>query len=178
MSSYVNMIKSLITNPSFNQDTIMEVLNGYKEAKLITEEEFKTLLLDIEDYYSVSTLKEKQIYQTKVNLAIYLEEHPMFSYIKHKDGRFYRVTQDKQQQLTSTLLMYQGYLQNGYEYPLTWNDTGSVCEPWTFEELFSLAAQVNNYVKPLVALQQETDVTIQLAKTKEEVLAIDVNPYK
>ena len=133
---------------------------------------------EIKEYYSLDNLKEKCILETKVNLSKFLEENPLFSNIKYEDGRYYKVTQEKQQQLTSTLLMYQGYLQNGYEYPLTWNDTGSPCEPWTYKELFLLASQVNDYVKPLVALQQETEVAIRLAKTKKEVLAIDVNPYR
>ena len=74
--------------------------------------------------------------------------------------------------------MYKGYLENGYECHLTWNDTGNTCEEWTYEELFLLAAEINNYVKPLVALQQETEVEIKEAKTKEEVLSINTNPYQ
>ena len=74
--------------------------------------------------------------------------------------------------------MYQGYMANGYEYSLSWNDTGNTCEPWAYEELFLLATEINNYVKPLVALQQATEVSIKNAKTKEEVLSINTNPYQ
>ena len=74
--------------------------------------------------------------------------------------------------------MYNGSIQAGIEYPLTWNDTGSVCEEWTYDQLFLLAAEINGYVKPLVTLQQETEIAIKNAKTKEDVLSIDTNPYK
>ena len=74
--------------------------------------------------------------------------------------------------------MYNCYIQAGLEYSLTWNDTGNVCEEWTYDQLFLLAAEINGYVKPLVVLQQETEVAIKNAKTKEEILSIDTNPYK
>lgn len=177
-SQYSDMIKALITNPSYSQDDIINILNSYKEAKIITDKEYDYLQLEIQNYYSLDNLKDKCILETRLNLSKFLEENPLFSYIKHREGRFYRVTQEKQQQLTSTILMYKGYLENGYECHLTWNDTGNTCEEWTYEELFLLAAEINNYVKPLVALQQETEVEIKEAKTKEEVLSINTNPYQ
>lgn len=175
---YFNMIKSLITNPNFTQDKIYSILNSYKEAKILTEEEVTNLTSSIEDYYSIDTLKDKCIQTTKDNLAIYLEENPLFSTVKHKEGRYYTVTQEKQQQLTSTLLMYSGYLQAGIPYTLTWNDTGNTCEEWDYNTLFTLASQITSYVKPLVTLQQETEVDIKNAKTKEEILSVNTNPYK
>ena len=177
-SQYSNMIKALITNPSYSQEDIVKILNSYKEAKIITDKEYDYLQLEIQNYYSLDNLKDKCILETRLNLSKFLEENPLFSYVKHKEGRFYRVTQEKQQHLASTLLMYQGYMANGYEYSLSWNDTGNTCEPWTYEELFLLAAEINNYVKPLVALQQATEVSIKNAKTKEEVLSINTNPYQ
>ena len=176
-NEYYDIIKALIENPNFTQEAIKSVMDTYREAGLISESEIFNLNFLIEDYYSLDTLKDKCILETKLNLSKFLEENPLFSYIKHEEGRFYRVTLDKQQQLTSTLLMYTGYLQAGMEYPLTWNDTGSVCEVWTYDQLFLLAAEMNGYVKPLVALQQETEVIIKNAKTKEDVLSIDTNPY-
>ena len=177
-NQYFGIIKALIENPNFNQEAIKSIVNTYKEAGLISESEIFNLNFLIEDYYSLDTLKDKCILETKLNLSKFLEENPLLSYVKHKEGRFYRVTQEKQQQLTSTLLMYSGYQQAGIEFPLTWNDTGSVCEEWTYDQLFLLAAEMNGYVKPLVTLQQETEVAIKNAKTKEEILSIDTNPYK
>ena len=177
-SQYSDMIKALITNPSYSQDDIIIILNSYKEAKIITDKEYDYLQLEIQNYYSLDNLKDKCILETRLNLSKFLEENPLFSYVKHKEGRFYRVTQEKQQHLASTLLMYQGYMANGYEYSLSWNDTGNTCEPWAYEELFLLATEINNYVKPLVALQQATEVSIKNAKTKEEVLSINTNPYQ
>lgn len=175
---YYDMIEALVENPNYNQESVIRILNTYKEANLLTEDDVLELTFLIEDHYSLDTLKDKCILETKLNLSKFLEENPLFSYVKHKEGRFYRVTLDKQQQLTSTLLMYSGYQQAGIEFPLTWNDTGSVCEEWTYDQLFLLAAEMNGYVKPLVTLQQETEVAIKNAKTKEEILSVNTNPYK
>ena len=177
-NQYFGIIKALIENPNYTQEAIKSIINSYKEVNLLSKDEINELNVLIESYYSLDTLKDKCIIDSKLNLAKFLEENPLFSYVKHKEGRFYRVTQEKQQQLTSTLLMYNGSIQAGIEYPLTWNDTGSVCEEWTYDQLFLLAAEINGYVKPLVTLQQETEVAIKNAKTKEEILSIDTNPYK
>lgn len=177
-NQYFGIIKALIENPNYTQEAIKSIINSYEEVNLLSKDKINELNVLIDDYYSLDTLKDKCILESKLNLSKFLEENPLFSYVKHKEGRFYRVTLEKQQQLTSTLLMYSGYLQAGIEYPLTWNDTGSVCEEWTYDQLFLLAAEINGYVKPLVTLQQETEVAIKNAKTKEDVLSVDTNPYK
>lgn len=53
----------------------------------------------------LATLKKNQILLSKKNLAKYLEEHPLFSTCKYEEGRYYNVTAEKQQQLTSKVLM-------------------------------------------------------------------------
>ena len=113
-SQYSDMIKALITNPSYSQDDIINILNSYKEAKIITDKEYDYLQLEIQNYYSLDNLKDKCILETRLNLSKFLEENPLFSYVKHTEGRFYRVTQEKQQHLASTLLMYQSYMANCY----------------------------------------------------------------
>ena len=60
------------------------------------------------------------------------------------------------------------------DYQLTWNDTGNICEEWTFEELFTLSNEINNYVKPLIKKQQEIEVAIKNATTKEELNSIKI----
>lgn len=123
----------------------------------------------------LETLKKNQIKLSKNNLAKYLEEHPLFSTVKYEEGRYYNVTSEKQQQLTSKILMYQGYASMGLPYTLTWNDTGDVCEEWTFAELFTLSTQIDAYVTPLVKLQQTLEVAIKNATTQEDVLAVNID---
>ena len=76
--------------------------------------------------------------------------------------------------MASQILLYQGNATIGNQYVLTWNDIGNVCEEWTFEELFTLSNQINEYVKPLVKQQQEIEVTIKNATTKKELNEIKI----
>lgn len=122
----------------------------------------------------LDNVKDKAIEVSKENLAIYLKEHPLLSYIKYQDGRYYNVTSEKQQQLTSTLLMYQGYAQAGLEYDLKWNDMGNVCESWEYAQLFMLSMEIDAYVKIFVEMQQCIEVSIRNAQSIEEVSGIDV----
>lgn len=132
--------------------------------------------VNIEDPEDIlSTIRQNQIALSKLNLSAYLEANPLFSTVKYEDGRYYTVTTEKQQQLTSKILMYQGYQAMGMGYELTWNDSGNVCEPWTFEELFRLSCEIDIYVTPLVKMQQSIEVLIKNAETQEEVLDIDVS---
>lgn len=120
-------------------------------------------------------LKNELIQQSKLDLQEYLKNNPLLSYVKHFEGRYYTVTQEKQQQLTSKLMLYTMSMQNGQYYQLTWNDTGSECEPWTFEELSQLAAEMDAYVTPLVSAQQRYEAQINSATTKAEMDAVTLD---
>ena len=122
----------------------------------------------------LATLKKNQILLSKKNLAKYLEEHPLLSKCKYEEGRYYNVTAEKQQQLTSKVLMATMYAQAGIPYNLTWNDTGDICESWELSQLQQLSMEIDAYVTPLVSLQQTMEVTINECVTQEEVLAVNV----
>ena len=132
------------------------------------EEEIKPSSSDL------SYIKNELIKLSKSKLAQYLNDNPLFSTVKHYEGRYYNVSEEKQLRLTSQLLLYQGNITLGISYELTWNDIGNVCEEWTFEELFALSNQINEYVKPLVKQQQEIEVAIKNATTKQELNEIKI----
>ena len=112
---------------------------------------------------------------SKNNLAQDLKDNPLFSTVKYEEGRYYNVTMEKQQLLTSTLLSYQ--LDNifGTESNLKWNDTKNVCEPYSFEQLGRLSKEIKLYVEPLVEKQQQMEVKIRNCKTEEEVFNIKLD---
>ena len=122
----------------------------------------------------LSQLQENQIKLSKLNLSAYLETHPLFSTFKYEEGRYYNVTSEKQQQMTSKMMLNELYKAQGIPYELTWNDTGNICEPCTEVELATLSMQVDAYVTPLIKMQQTIEVEIKNATTQEEVLQIDV----
>lgn len=120
----------------------------------------------------LTEIQENQIELTKKNLAKYLEDNPLFSRVKYKDGRYYNVTFKKQQQLSSKLMLYKLYESENIPYILTWNDTGNISEEWTYEELLQLSAEINDYVSPLILEQQRLEIDIKNAENQEELLRI------
>ena len=116
-------------------------------------------------------LKEQKIIKSKTDLQTYLAEHPL----QWTDGKYYTITAEKQQQLTSKLLSATFAQQTGTEYDLKWNDTEQVCEPWTLENLTALAFAIDTRVTALVTYQQEKERLIRDAETLETLESIVVN---
>lgn len=189
---------------TLNNNIIVEVKESYKELtpkegfkiiydecvvdKLIVPMEFDvSRLIIVEDgtYVppspplpqepTVSEVQENQIKLSKLYLATYLEENPLFSTVKYEDGRYYNVTLQKQYSLTDRLLKHTIF--KGTK-PLYWNSVGETSEIWTYEELLKLSTEIEDYVNPLVELQREVELRIRECTTQEEVLAVDINPYR
>ena len=116
-------------------------------------------------------LKEIRIAQSKSDLQSYLSNHPL----QWTDGKYYTITAEKQQQLTSKLLSATFAQQIGTEFDLKWNDTKQVCEPWTLENLTALAFAIDARVTALVTYQQEKERLIRDAETLETLESIVVN---
>ena len=132
---------------------------------------------DIKEYNQINDLdsiKLELIKLSKSKLKEYLEKNTLFSKVKYSEGRYYTVDTEHQSRIASQLLLYQANTSLGLDYQLTWNDTGNICEEWTFEELFTLSNEINNYVKPLIKKQQEIEVAIKNATTKEELNSIKI----
>lgn len=136
--------------------------------------EEKEEIVTVKDEDNLSNLKKELIKLSKSKLSDYLENNPLFSRCKYEDGRYYTVDNEHQSRIASQLLLYQANTSLGLDYQLTWNDTGNVCEDWTFKELFTLSNEINNYIKPLVKKQQEIEVAIKNATTKEELNNIKI----
>lgn len=132
---------------------------------------------EYEDILEQNTLALKPglIAKSKTDLQEYIANNPLLSHAKHAKGRYYTVTQDKQQQLTSKLALYTMSTQMGKSYQLTWNDMGNECEPWEFAELSQLAAEMDAYITPLVSAQQRYEVQINNATTKAEMDAVTLD---
>lgn len=119
----------------------------------------------------LESIKEGKILQSKTDLQTYLANHPL----QWTDGKYYTITADKQQQLTSKLVSATFAAQAGQPYNLTWNDTEQVCVPWTVENLTALAFAIDARVTALVTYQQHKEVEMRNAETLKELNAITVN---
>lgn len=116
-------------------------------------------------------VKAQRIAQSKADLAVYLESHP----IQWTDGERYSITAEKQQQLTGKILSATLAQQTSTPYSLTWNSTGQVCKEWTLEELGKLAFAIDARVTALVTYQQTQEVAMRDAESLEALAAIEVN---
>ena len=119
--------------------------------------------------------KEFLIRKSKLNLVQYLENNPMPSTCHNNTLAYYNVTAEKQAQFTSKFTAHQVLLQSGVEDTMTWNSTGSPCEPWTDAECIQFIGELNLYITPLVSRQQHMEVELQQCTTIEELDNVDIN---
>ena len=115
--------------------------------------------------------KEQRIAQSKLDLASYLETHPL----QWTDGEYYSITAEKQNQLTSKVMAATVAQTMSTDYILTWNSTGDVCKEWTLEDLMALAFAIDARVTKLVSYQQTQEVAMKNAKSQEELDGIVVD---
>ena len=111
------------------------------------------------------------IADSKSSLAAYLLAHPM----QWTDGKYYSITAEKQQQLTSKIMSATMAQTMSVPYNLTWNSTGDECKPWTLQDLSALAFAIDARVTALVSYQQAQEVAMRNAQTIEELDAIVVD---
>lgn len=164
--SYVKLQKNGKKALSDRRDFDLYLMNDtfYKKSEVDlfwTPEKLKTL--DEE--------KAERIAQSKTDLAAYLEAHPL----QWTDGKYYSITSEKQQWLTSKLFSASSAERAGKPYDLTWNDTGDVCTEWELTDLWELAYAIDARVTALVTYQQTKEKAMRDAETKEALDAIEVN---
>lgn len=185
--------KKLLINDSLH-DKIIVALNSRPQIKEIEVPSY------IGNASTLEEVREIMIMQSKLNLAQYLEDNPLFSKCKYEEGRYYNITKEKQDQLTSTLASYmsdilpqlvigmsnsQVNIKSLEEFvltldnlpqTLTWNDIGNPCEIYSYKELYQLKNEIFATVKPLVSMQQIMEVAIREKTTCiEDALKIDIS---
>lgn len=127
----------------------------------------------IEDIGNLEQEKNERILKSKNDLEVYLSMNPL----QWIDGNYYSITAEKQSQLTSKLAVAQAKETAGIPYELKWNTTNEVCVPWELNDLLALAFAIDERVTALVSYQQEKEVAIRNAETKEilDSIVIDYN---
>ena len=153
------------------QELEKKAWNSLGFCDLVIEDGVLTDILPKEIPVDLDSTKEQKILQSKVDLQTYLAEHPL----QWTDGKYYTITAEKQQQLTSKLLSATFAQQAGTPYDLKWNDTEQVCVSWTLENLTALAFAIDARVTALVTYQQEKERQIRDAETLETLESIVVN---
>ena len=120
---------------------------------------------------NIEPIKQQKIAQSKIDLAAYLETHPL----QWSDGEYYSITSEKQAQLTSKIMAATMAQTMSQPYTLTWNSTGEVCKEWTLQDLSALAFAIDARVTSLVTYQQTQEVAMRNVQTLEELEAIVVD---
>lgn len=115
--------------------------------------------------------KPNMVLKTKQDLQIFLSKNPLL----WTDGKYYSVTQEKQNLLTSNIATYQIEVQTNPEAIITWNATGEECVQWDIQQLCALAVAIKDYVKPMVTYQQGLEIQINNCQSLEELNSIEIN---
>lgn len=172
---YADMGKKLLINNELLDKVAMGVNAKLEDFVEIDDADYIPPEIPQEDEeLSLTELQENQIKLSKSNLSTYLEDNPLFSTIKYEEGKYYTVTQEKQNLLVRELFKH--FLDP--QATLYWNSTGESYEEWTFEELKSLKTEIENYVRPLVQRQQELEKEIRKGTSSIDILNIELDPYK
>lgn len=119
----------------------------------------------------LNSAKAQKIIESKVNLAEWLENHPM----QYTDGKYYSVTEEKQALLNSNLASYERAQDAGFPYPMKWNATGEECEEWDYPDLVALSLTIAGYVAPKVAAQQAVEIEINACTSIEELAEVVID---
>ena len=119
----------------------------------------------------LESIKAERIAQSKADLETYLLEHPL----QWTDGKYYAITAEKQNQLTSKIMAATMAQTMSTDYTLTWNSTGEVCKEWTLQDLSALAFAIDTRVTALVTYQQTKEVEMRNSESMEELDAIVID---
>jgi len=140
-----------------------------------TAEEVYSEWLENKEYFIVNALnnaKQEKIILSKIELSTYLTNNPLL----FSDGKYYSITQEKQNLLNNAIAIYQLKAQVGLtDIELKWNSTGDECAVWTIENLSMLALSIASYVEPLISHQQSLELKIKNCTTKIELDAVVID---
>ena len=136
---------------------------------ILTVDDVQDIVVDEEATFAIA--KAARIKQTKTSLETYLETHP----IQWINGKYYSITSQKQQWLTSKLFAATTAQSLGQPYDLKWNDTNEICTEWELSDLWALSQQIDARVSALVTYQQAKEVELRNTNTLEELLAVEVD---
>lgn len=118
--------------------------------------------------------KEYKIKQSKDILEQYIADHPLKSSAHGGVEATYTITTEKQNWMVQQLLAYDLKIKTNPEVipTLTWNQSGEVCEEWTFQEFSQLLLEVEAFIYPLRAYQQTIEKQIMNCTNTAEIAAI------
>ncbi len=146
-------------------DLPIYTVDGFPRYKLVEGKAVERTEQEL-DADRLPNAKTEKIKKSKADLEAYLLSHPL----TWTDGEQYSMTEEKQNQLTSTLMAAQ---LDGKKPE--WNTSGGVCKEWELSELSSLAIAIKNCVKILVKYQQSKEIEIQASTTIAEVEQIEID---
>lgn len=175
------------------QEKLTESMDTMSETIDTKIKEFKeTVFAPLEPFdpesssASLAEIKQYRIEMSKLNLATYLETHPIRSSVHGGIEKEYSITAEKQQYLGQMIMLAEGAKklkeaakesgeENIPEFKPSWNAKGESCTyDWTLEELYMLSVQIEQVVRPLISRQQTMEAMIMQTSSKEEALAVSI----
>lgn len=90
------------------------------------------------------------------------------------EGKQYGVTEADQNEMQAMVMQYQMLSQAGVETELQWHAKHEACRTFTIDQMVQLVAAVKAFVLPHMNRMQSIKEQLYGAKTKEEVMRIEV----
>lgn len=146
-------------------DLPIYTVDGFPRYKLVEGKAVERTEQEL-DADRLPNAKTEKIKKSKADLEAYLLSHPL----TWTDGEQYSMTEEKQNQLTSTLMAAQ---LDGKKPE--WNTSGGVCREWELAELTGLAVAIKDRVKALVKYQQTQELAMREATTLARLEEIEVD---
>ncbi|MEY8338471.1 hypothetical protein AALB16_10690 [Lachnospiraceae bacterium 62-35] len=159
-------------------EDIVEIFKNYRN---LTSEEKGNLLsrfAAIPYEPNLDEIKAEKIRLSNELLAVYIKQHPLVTNCHGNKVGTYTITEEKRNMFTSKYTAHIALQAAGIHDIMTWNEAGQPCEPWTDEECIKFIAEWNAISTPLVAYQQETELNIKNAVTKEAIEQIKLDYSK
>ena len=162
-------------------DSISEENTEPETKKVMSIEEMRIAVAKLsgnvdEDSMTLDELKDYRIQLSKEKLSEYLAKNPLISSCHNGREAAYTATLEKQSLFATKYMAHVSKQSAGIPDVMTWNAAGETCEVWTDSECIQFIVEMDAYVTPLVAKQQEIEIKIKEALTADAVKAIEI-PY-
>lgn len=164
-----------MTDPDDNMRMIVELKLAQLTEVDYSLRKMASIVAKDHNYLTIDEYKEALIEKSKKDLDKFLADNPLKSSCHGGKEAYYNATKDKRDIWVSNLFVYNLKQAAGLDATLTWNATGEECEEWTYEEAAQFTLELEAYVHPLVAYQQNLEVAINDCETKQELDAIEID---
>lgn len=124
---------------------------------------------EVEDFANKAKVVKQN--ENKTKFAEFLKNNPLV----WKDGKKYGSTIDDQFEMQLNMENYRLMVEQGVDHPvLKWHSVKSEAVEWNIDDMQALLVDIAEYIEPYFTKMNEYKAMIYACRTKDEVMAIDI----